>query len=66
MAFGEEIDEELSRRLEDAARLVEDAQVQDVAAARWFAMQLEINTAIKDAIVEVAKRLVEMDAGASD
>ncbi|MGO9488701.1 MAG: hypothetical protein ACLQBB_06705 [Solirubrobacteraceae bacterium] len=62
MAFSDELDNELTRRLDAAARLVEDAQVKDVEAARWFAMQLEVNAALKDAIVEIAKRLEQTSA----
>jgi hypothetical protein len=57
MSFAEEIELELTRRFDAASRLVEDARVADVAAAEWFAMQMEIQSALRDAVIEVARRM---------
>ena len=60
MSFADEIELELTRRIEAASWLVEDARVTDVAAAEWFAMHAEIQSALRDAVVEVARRLDDM------
>lgn len=60
MSFAEEIELELTRRFDAASRLVEDARVADVAAAEWFAMQMEIQSALRDAVIEVARKLDDM------
>lgn len=60
MSFAEEIELELTGRFDAASRLVEDAQVADVAAAEWFAMQMEIQSALRDAVIEVARKLDDM------
>jgi hypothetical protein len=64
MSFAEEIELELTGRFDAASRLVEDAQVADVAAAEWFAMQMEIQSALRDAVIEVARKLDDMARGA--
>jgi hypothetical protein len=38
--------------------------VADVAAAEWFAMQTEIQSALRDAVIEVARKLDDMARGA--
>jgi hypothetical protein len=60
MSFAEEIELELTRRFDAASRLVEDARVADVAAAEWFAMQMEIQSALRDAVIEVARKMDDM------
>jgi hypothetical protein len=57
MSFAEEIELELTRRFDAALRLVEDARVADVEAERWFAMQMEIQSVLRDAVIEVARKL---------
>lgn len=63
MSFAEEIELELTGRFDAASRLVEDARVADVAAAEWFAMQMEIQSALRDAVIEVARKLDDMARG---
>ena len=57
MSFADEIELELTRRFDSASRLVEEARVADVAAAEWFAMHAEIQSALRDAVIEVARKL---------
>jgi hypothetical protein len=64
VSFAEEIELELTRRFDAALRLVEDARVADVQAERWFAMQMEIQSVLRDAVVEVARKLDDMAPGA--
>jgi hypothetical protein len=66
VGFAEDIENELTLRLDAASMLVNEARIEDDAAARWFAMYLEVSTALKDAILEVAHKLDEMAPGAGD
>jgi hypothetical protein len=61
MSFADEIELQLTRRFEAASRLVEDARV---AAAEWFAMHAEIQSALREAVIEVARRLDDLARGA--
>ena len=66
MSFAEEIELELTRRFDAALRLVEDAPVSDVQAERWFAMQMEIQSVLRDAVIELARKLDDMATGAGN
>jgi hypothetical protein len=63
MSLAIEIEQELSRRFDAAAMLLEENWFADDASTRRFAMFMEVNEALRDTIVRLAHEIDNMSPG---